>query len=157
MPLKDVALNLTTDLIVQKTQIVARALKKYFNIQEPAMVVAGLNPHAGEQGMFGQEEAQIIIPAIDALKTEGFNIKGPVAADSLFHEKARQNYDVALCMYHDQALIPVKMLGFDKGVNVTLGLPFLRTSPDHGTAFDIVGQNKANAESLIEAVKLQVS
>jgi 4-hydroxythreonine-4-phosphate dehydrogenase len=125
-----------------------------FGIAKPRLALTGLNPHAGENGTIGSEEAKVIAPAIAQLAAEGINARGPLPADTLFHAAARKTYDVALCMYHDQALIPVKMLAFDRAVNVTLGLPFVRTSPDHGTAFDIAGTGRANPGSLIAALQL---
>jgi 4-hydroxythreonine-4-phosphate dehydrogenase len=118
------------------------------------LAMAGLNPHAGESGMIGREEIDIIIPAVEQLRAEGINVAGPVAADGLFHPRARATYDAAICMYHDQALIPLKALHFDEGVNVTLGLPIIRTSPDHGTAFGIAGRNMANPGAMIAAIQL---
>lgn len=154
MPLKDVPGALSIDLIVQKAQVVAAALTRDFGITKPRLAVAGLNPHAGEDGTLGQEEQDIIIPAISRLRNAGLDISGPFAADSLFHEDARQNYDAALCMYHDQALIPLKTVDFFGGVNVTLGLPLVRTSPDHGTALSLAGTGEANPQSMIAAIKL---
>jgi 4-hydroxythreonine-4-phosphate dehydrogenase len=117
-------------------------------------VVAGLNPHAGEQGSIGSEEVQMMTPLLEELKEDGIDVQGPFPADSLFHASARQKYDAAICMYHDQALIPIKTIDFDRGVNITLGLPIIRTSPDHGTADDIYGKGIANPASLIEAIKM---
>lgn len=154
MPLRQVAVKLTTERIVIAGRVTASCLQTYFNIPHPRLAVAGLNPHAGEGGVFGKEDIEIIAPAIQTLKAEGINAFGPLAADSMFHESARTTYDAALCMYHDQALIPVKTLAFDTAVNVTLGLPFIRTSPDHGTALDIAGKGFANPASLIAALKL---
>jgi 4-hydroxythreonine-4-phosphate dehydrogenase len=153
-PLKDVPQLLTTTLIVETGRIVARELAARFGIARPRLALTGLNPHAGENGTIGSEEAKVIAPAIAQLAAEGINARGPLPADTLFHAAARKTYDVALCMYHDQALIPVKMLAFDRAVNVTLGLPFVRTSPDHGTAFDIAGTGRANPGSLIAALQL---
>jgi 4-hydroxythreonine-4-phosphate dehydrogenase len=130
------------------------ALKRDFGIGNPRLAVAGLNPHAGEDGVLGGEDGAIIAPAVAALKAEGHDVRGPLPADTLFHEEARARYDAALCMYHDQALIPIKTLSFWDGVNVTLGLPIVRTSPDHGTAFDIAGKHKADARSMIAAIEL---
>ena len=152
--LKEVFEKLTTERIVHQGRIVAEALRRDFGIRAPRIVVAGLNPHAGEDGAFGREEIEIIEPAVDALRAERIDVTGPHAADSLFHARARTRYDVALCMYHDQALIPLKTVDFDKGVNITLGLPIVRTSPDHGTAFDIAGTGKASADSLIAAIDM---
>ncbi len=143
---------LTTDAIVQWGRITAMALSRDFGIAAPRLAVAGLNPHAGENGAMGDEEATIIAPAIAALAAGGLKVTGPHSADTLFHEHARTRYDAALCMLHDQALIPLKTLAFDSGVNITLGLPIVRTSPDHGTAFDLAGSGKANPASLIAAL-----
>ena len=140
--------------IIRTCQIMSRDLRKYFGLSNPHIAVAGLNPHAGENGTMGKEEIEIIIPALRELKEMGVNVTGPYPADTLFHEKVRKTYDVVLGMYHDQALIPLKTLGFDEGVNTTLGLPFVRTSPDHGTAYDIAGKGLANPQSLIEAIRL---
>ncbi len=129
-------------------------LRRYFGFLRPRLAVSGFNPHAGEDGSLGREEIDIIAPAIEAAKAEGIDVTGPYPADTMFHTAARETYDAALCMYHDQALVPFKTLAFDEGVNVTLGLPFVRTSPDHGTAFDIAGTGKANPKSLIEALRL---
>jgi 4-hydroxythreonine-4-phosphate dehydrogenase len=154
LPLKDVVSELTCELVVETGRIVAHDLAKRFGILRPRLAVAGLNPHAGEDGALGEEDAAIVAPAIDRLRSEGINAVGPLPADTLFHEQARANYDVALCMYHDQALIPIKTLAFDHAVNVTLGLPFVRTSPDHGTAFDIAGKGTADPSSLVAALSL---
>jgi 4-hydroxythreonine-4-phosphate dehydrogenase len=154
VPLKDIPRLLTTTLIVETGRIVARELASRFGVARPRLAVTGLNPHAGENGTIGTEEAEVIAPAIAQLAAEGIDARGPLPADTLFHKAARATYDAALCMYHDQALIPVKMLAFDSAVNVTLGLPFVRTSPDHGTAFDIAGTGRANPGSLIAALKL---
>jgi 4-hydroxythreonine-4-phosphate dehydrogenase len=154
LPLKDVVAALTTDLIVETARIATRDLRNRFDIAHPRLVVAGLNPHAGEEGALGDEDITVVRPAVERLRAEGMDIAGPLPADSLFHREARANYDVALAMYHDQALIPIKTLAFDHAVNVTLGLPFVRTSPDHGTAFDIAGKGVARPDSLIAALKL---
>lgn len=154
LPLKDVVKQLTADLIVETGRIVARDLKERFGIARPRIAVAGLNPHAGEEGTLGEEDGAIVAPAIARLQASGIDAVGPLPADTMFHERARATYDVAMCMYHDQALIPIKTLAFDHGVNVTLGLPFVRTSPDHGTAFDIAGTGKANPMSLVAALAL---
>lgn len=154
IPLSDIQTYLTTDLIVQTCQIVARDLTHRFGIRTPRLAVSGLNPHAGEDGALGSEDSVVIKPAIDRLQQMGINAFGPLPADSMFHEEARARYDAAICMYHDQALIPAKALGFHDTVNVTLGLPFIRTSPDHGTAFDIAGKNLARCDSLVAAIKL---
>lgn len=145
---------LTADLLADNIRITHAALKRDFGIRAPRIAVAGLNPHAGEGGTMGRDEIEMIIPVLDQLRGEGFDIAGPMSADTMFHARARAEYDVAICMYHDQALIPIKTLDFDRGVNVTLGLPFIRTSPDHGTAFDIAGRGIAKPTSLIEALKM---
>lgn len=152
--LADVPSALTTELIVLTGQIVARELRERFGIAHPRLALAGLNPHAGENGAMGTEDASIIVPAIDALRAGGIEAAGPLPADTMFHARARSRYDAALAMYHDQALIPIKTIAFDEAVNVTLGLPFVRTSPDHGTAFDIAGKGIARPDSLIAAIKL---
>lgn len=140
---------------IQETcRILAAGLRRDFGIAAPRIAVAGLNPHAGEGGAMGREEIDLIAPALDELRAEGLDIRGPLPADTMFHPTARARYDAAVCMYHDQALIPIKTLDFERGVNVTLGLPFIRTSPDHGTAYDIAGSGSASAASLIEALKL---
>jgi 4-hydroxythreonine-4-phosphate dehydrogenase len=154
LALKDVVARLTTDLIVETGRIVARDLRDRFDIARPRLAIAGLNPHAGEDGALGDEDQSVVRPAVERLRSEGINARGPLPADSLFHEAARASYDVALAMYHDQALIPIKTLAFDHAVNVTLGLPFVRTSPDHGTAFDIAGTGRADPASLIAALQL---
>lgn len=145
---------ITTDLIVQRARIVARSLARDFGLADPRLAVTGLNPHAGEDGRMGTEEQRIIAPAIAALQAEGFAVTGPHPADALFAAHQRGTYDVALCMYHDQALIPIKTLDFDQGVNVTLGLPIVRTSPDHGTAFSIAGKGNAGAGAMIAAIRM---
>ena len=152
--LAEVPKALTTELIVTTGRITAADLASRFGIAKPRLAIAGLNPHAGEGGTMGSEDERIIRPAIDILRALGIDAFGPLPADTLFHARARAGYDVAICMYHDQALIPAKALAFDEAVNVTLGLPFIRTSPDHGTAFDIAGQGVARADSLIAALKL---
>ncbi|AJY46642.1 4-hydroxythreonine-4-phosphate dehydrogenase PdxA [Martelella endophytica] len=154
IPLKDVPEALTHDLIVETIRITARDLSARLGIVRPRLAVAGLNPHAGEQGTIGREDEEIVRPALEALREEGFDIAGPLPADTMFHRAARERYDAAICMYHDQALIPVKTLGFEEGVNVTLGLPFIRTSPDHGTAFDIAQRGIADPGSLEAALRL---
>lgn len=154
VPLADVPVQLTAALIERKGRIVAHALSRDFGIARPRLAVAGLNPHAGEEGRMGDEETRIILPAIVRLKAEGLDISGPHPADALFTARARDTYDVALCMYHDQALIPLKALDFDQGVNVTLGLPVVRTSPDHGTAFGIAGTGKADHGAMIAAIRM---
>ena len=153
-PLRKVASLLTTEAIVHCGRVTAKALLDDFGIPEPRLAVAGLNPHAGEDGKIGDEETRIIAPAIAQLRAEGIAIRGPVPADTLFHEQARATYDAVLCMYHDQALVPLKTLDFAGGVNVTLGLPFVRTSPDHGTALDIAAQGVADPTSFLAALDL---
>lgn len=154
VPLAEVPRLLSTELIVETGRIVARDFARRFGIARPRIAVCGLNPHAGEQGMLGREERDVIAPAIELLRAEGVAASGPYAADSLFHREARRRYDVALGMYHDQVLAPVKTLAFERAVNVTLGLPLVRTSPDHGTAFDLAGTGKADPSSLLAALKL---
>jgi 4-hydroxythreonine-4-phosphate dehydrogenase len=154
LPFKDVVTQLSSELVFETGRIVARDLTARFGISHPRIVVAGLNPHAGEQGSLGDEDAAIVAPAVKRLQAEGIDAIGPLPADTLFHARARASYDVALCMYHDQALIPIKTLAFDHAVNVTLGLPFARTSPDHGTAFDIAGKGTADPSSLVAALTL---
>jgi 4-hydroxythreonine-4-phosphate dehydrogenase len=152
--LKDAIAQLTTRLIVDTGRIVARDMTARFGIARPRLALAGLNPHAGEDGTLGREDIEIVAPAVAALKAEGIDARGPLPADTMFHAAARATYDVALGMYHDQVLVPIKTLAFDHGVNVTLGLPFLRTSPDHGTAFDLAGTGRADPSSLLAALKL---
>ncbi|MEM7289922.1 MAG: 4-hydroxythreonine-4-phosphate dehydrogenase PdxA [Pseudomonadota bacterium] len=154
IPLHEVSRKLTCDMIVQTASILASGLSTRFGVAEPRIAVSGLNPHAGESGSLGHEDSERIEPAIKELRDMGINAFGPLPADTMFHPAARATYDAALCMYHDQALIPAKMLGFDDAVNVTLGLPFIRTSPDHGTAYDIAGSGKANPSSFIAALKM---
>jgi 4-hydroxythreonine-4-phosphate dehydrogenase len=154
IPLRMVPQSITEKLIVETGQIVSDDMKKYFGLKSPRLAFAGLNPHAGEGGSIGSLEKEIIEPALSVLTARGVNASGPYPADTLFHATARKNYDVVIGMYHDQALIPIKTLAFDEGVNTTLGLPFVRTSPDHGTAYDIAGKGIANPTSLIEAIKL---
>jgi 4-hydroxythreonine-4-phosphate dehydrogenase len=154
IPLSEVPHALTTDLIVRTGRVVAHDLATRFGVDRPRLAFAGLNPHAGEAGMLGHEDDAVIRPAVEALRAEGIDAVGPLAADTMFHPAARRTYDVALCMYHDQALIPVKTVAFDEAVNVTLGLPFVRTSPDHGTALSLAGSGKARPTSLIAALKL---
>lgn len=154
VPLARVSGEITKQAVFDTGEIILTALRRDFGILNPRLAVAGLNPHAGEDGMLGPEDGAIIAPAVAALKARGFAVKGPLSADTLFHEEARKSYDAALCMYHDQALIPIKTLNFWDGVNVTLGLPIVRTSPDHGTAFDIAGTGKADARSMIAAIKM---
>ncbi|MBC7504948.1 MAG: 4-hydroxythreonine-4-phosphate dehydrogenase PdxA [Sandarakinorhabdus sp.] len=153
-PLSDVPRMLTLELILAKARITARALTRDFGIDHPRLAFAGLNPHAGESGTLGREEVDIIRPAVEVLLAEDIIVHGPLAADSMFHAEARRHYDAAMCMYHDQALIPLKTLHFDDGVNVTLGLPIVRTSPDHGTAFGIAGKGLANPRAMIEAIRM---
>lgn len=154
LPLREVVARLTTDLVTTTGRIVARDLAERFGIARPRLAVAGLNPHAGEDGALGEEDRTIVAPAVERLRAEGIDARGPLPADTLFHAAARATYDAVLAMYHDQALIPIKTLAFDHAVNVTLGLPFVRTSPDHGTAFDIAGTGRANPSSLIAAIRL---
>jgi 4-hydroxythreonine-4-phosphate dehydrogenase len=154
VPLREAIAQLSTDLIVTTVRIVNAALKARFGLAHPRLAVSGLNPHAGEDGTLGTEDRSIVAPAIEILRAEGIEVTGPLPADTMFHDAARKTYDCAICMYHDQALIPVKTLAFDDAVNVTLGLPFVRTSPDHGTAFDIAGTGRANPSSLIAALRL---
>jgi 4-hydroxythreonine-4-phosphate dehydrogenase len=154
LPLKEIFRHLSVELVVETGRIVAHDLATRFGIPRPRLAVAGLNPHAGENGALGEEDRAIVAPAVARLVADGIDARGPLPADSLFHKQARATYDVALCMYHDQALIPIKTLAFDHAVNVTLGLPFVRTSPDHGTAFDIAGTGKADLTSLINALRL---
>jgi 4-hydroxythreonine-4-phosphate dehydrogenase len=152
--LREAIALLSSDLIVTTVRIVAAALKARFGVARPRLAVSGLNPHAGEDGSLGTEDLTIVAPAVERLRGEGIEIRGPLPADTMFHDTARKTYDCAICMYHDQALIPVKTLAFEDAVNVTLGLPFIRTSPDHGTAFDIAGTGRANPSSLIAALRL---
>lgn len=154
VPLAEVPERLNFDLLVETGEIVAAELKTRFGVAEPRLAFAGLNPHAGEAGYMGREEATIIAPAVAELNRRGIDARGPYPADTLFHAAARKRYDVAIGMYHDQVLIPVKTLAFDTAVNVTLGLPFVRTSPDHGTAFDIAAEGIADPTSLIAALRL---
>src|SRR5690242_9272803 len=152
--LREAIAQLSTELIISTARIAADGLKRSFGLARPRLALSGLNPHAGEDGSLGTEDQAIVAPAIDHLRREGIDARGPLPADTMFHEAARKTYDCAVCMYHDQALIPIKTLAFDEGVNVTLGLPFVRTSPDHGTAFDIAGTGRANPASLIAALQL---
>jgi 4-hydroxythreonine-4-phosphate dehydrogenase len=154
IPLKDVPAALSEDLIVETAVITERDLRQRFGIAHPRLAIAGLNPHAGEGGALGLEDDGIVRPAVERLTAAGIAAVGPLPADTMFHEAARATYDVALCMYHDQALIPAKALGFDDSVNATLGLPFIRTSPDHGTAFAIAGKGIAKPDSLLAALRL---
>ncbi|GGB43084.1 4-hydroxythreonine-4-phosphate dehydrogenase [Roseibium aquae] len=154
IPLKDVPGTLTGDLIVETARIADRDLKTRFGITRPRLALCGLNPHAGENGALGREDEEIILPAIDRLLAEGIEASGPFPADTLFHPEARKAYDCALGMYHDQVLVPAKTIGFDDAVNVTLGLPFIRTSPDHGTAYPLAGTGKARVDSFAAALRL---
>jgi 4-hydroxythreonine-4-phosphate dehydrogenase len=156
-PLAEVPKAITRPLIFETVRTTYAALKRDFGIGAPRIAVAGLNPHAGEEGTMGREEIDTIAPAVADLRAEGLSVTGPHSADTLFHAAARRGYDAVVAMYHDQALIPLKTIGFDEGVNVTLGLPFVRTSPDHGTAFDIAADGRASATSVIEALKLAAS
>jgi 4-hydroxythreonine-4-phosphate dehydrogenase len=152
--LRDAVDRLSIDAILAKARITAVALRSDFGIDSPRLAIAGLNPHAGEGGAMGTEEQTIVGPAIDILRGDGIAAIGPMPPDTMFHAAARRGYDAAICMYHDQALIPLKTIDFDGGVNVTLGLPFVRTSPDHGTAFDIAGSGKAKPDSLVAAIRM---
>jgi 4-hydroxythreonine-4-phosphate dehydrogenase len=154
LPLRDVIAHLSSELIARTGRIVAHDLAARFGIMRPRLAVAGLNPHAGEEGALGTEDRDLVRPAVELLQAEGIDARGPLPADALFHAAARASYDAALAMYHDQALIPIKTLAFDHAVNVTLGLPFVRTSPDHGTAFDIAGSGRADPSSLVAALAL---
>jgi 4-hydroxythreonine-4-phosphate dehydrogenase len=154
LSLRDAIAQLSSELIVSTARIVVADLNRRFGVAHPRLAISGLNPHAGEYGSLGTEDQTIVAPAIETLRGDGFDVRGPLPADTMFHDAARQTYDCAICMYHDQALIPVKTLAFDDAVNVTLGLPFIRTSPDHGTAFDIAGTGRANPSSLIAALRL---
>jgi 4-hydroxythreonine-4-phosphate dehydrogenase len=152
--LADVPTLLSEELIVRRARIVARAMREDFGIASPRLALTGLNPHAGESGRMGREEIEVIAPAVAALRAEGIDATGPHPADTLFAPRARETYDVAIAMYHDQALVPLKALDFDQGVNVTLGLPIVRTSPDHGTAFDIAGKGIADPGAMIAAIRM---
>jgi len=154
IPLSDVAVALTPELLEETIRVTHAGLIRDCGLARPRIAVAGLNPHAGEGGAMGDEETRIITPVLERLRAEGMAIVGPMSADTMFHARARAGYDVAVCMYHDQALIPIKTLDFDGGVNVTLGLPFIRTSPDHGTACDIAGRGLARPDSMIAALRL---
>lgn len=154
VPLRSVPQLLTPELIVDSALVVEDSMRRLYRLPSPRLVISGLNPHAGEDGTMGDEEIHVIRPAVEALRAKGIDIRGPLAADTLFTEAARATYDVALCTYHDQALIPIKTLAMDQAVNVTLGLPVIRTSPDHGTAFDIAGRGVARPDSLIAAIRL---
>jgi 4-hydroxythreonine-4-phosphate dehydrogenase len=154
LALREALAQLSSDLIVTTARILVADLKARFGLAHPRLAVSGLNPHAGEHGTLGTEDIEIVAPAVETLHSEGIDVRGPLPADTMFHEAARKTYDCAICMYHDQALIPIKTIAFEDAVNVTLGLPFIRTSPDHGTAFDIAGTGKANPSSLIAALRL---
>ena len=154
LSLRDAIAQLSSELIVTTARIVVADLKTRFGLANPRLAISGLNPHAGEDGSLGTEDLTIVAPAVEILRGEGIAVRGPLPADTMFHDAARKSYDCAICMYHDQALIPIKTLAFDDAVNVTLGLPFIRTSPDHGTAFDIAGTGKANPSSLVAALRL---
>ncbi|WP_174298218.1 4-hydroxythreonine-4-phosphate dehydrogenase PdxA [Sphingomonas bacterium] len=154
VPLVEVAGLLTIELVLAKARATARGLDRNFGITSPRLAFAGFNPHAGEAGTIGREEIDVLIPAIERLRAEGIDALGPFAADTMFHDRARAGYDAALCPYHDMALIPIKTLYFDDGVNMTLGLPIVRTSPDHGTAFGIAGRDRANAGATIAAIRM---
>ena len=154
IPVADVPASLSTALIEARARTTLRGLQRNFGIAEPTLAISGLNPHSGEGGMLGREEIEIIEPAIAALRAEGWRVTGAHPADTMFHASARARYDAALCMYHDQALIPLKALHFEEGVNVTLGLPIIRTAPDHGTAFDIAGQDRADPRPMAAAIRM---
>ena len=154
LSLKDAIRQLSTDHLVFQGRLIDRSLRRDFGLTRPRLVLSGLNPHAGEEGALGLEDREIVQPAVDRLRSEGIDARGPLPADTLFHARARAGYDAALCMYHDQAMIPVKTIDFDRGVNVTLGLPIIRTSPDHGTAMDIAGRGVARPVSLIAALHM---
>jgi len=154
LPFAEVAETLSASLIEARGRATLRGLQRNFGIERPRLAVAGLNPHAGEDGRMGHEDMDVIAPAVEALRQAGIDARGPLAADTMFHAVARRSYDAAICMYHDQALIPLKALDFDEGVNVTLGLPMVRTSPDHGTAFDIAGKGVARANATIAALRM---
>jgi len=157
VPLIQVVDRVSIDLIVARARTTERGLVRDFAIERPRLAIAGFNPHAGESGALGREEIDLIAPAVEKLRAEGINIVGPLAADTMFHARARAKYDAALCLYHDQALIPLKTLHFDEGVNLTLGLPIIRTSADHGTAFDIAGKDLADPGATIAAIQLAAS
>jgi len=154
LSLREAITQLTSELIVTTAKIAAADMKAHFGLARPRLAISGLNPHAGEDGSLGSEDIDIVAPAIEALRRDGIDARGPLPADTMFHAAARKTYDCAVCMYHDQALIPIKTIAFEDAVNVTLGLPFIRTSPDHGTAFDIAGTGKANPSSLAAALRL---
>jgi len=154
LSLREALAQLSSELIVTTARIAVADMKAHFGLGRPRLAISGLNPHAGEDGSLGREDIDIVAPAIETLRTEGIDVRGPLPADTMFHAAARKTYDCAICMYHDQALIPIKTIAFEDAVNVTLGLPFIRTSPDHGTAFDIAGTGKANPSSLAAALRL---
>jgi 4-hydroxythreonine-4-phosphate dehydrogenase len=154
VPLAQVPSLLTAELIMARARVTERGLQRDFGIASPRIAVAGLNPHAGEGGAIGREELEIVIPALEQLRAEGMAIEGPLAADTMFHPRARARYDAALCLYHDQALIPIKTLHFDEGVNLTLGLPIVRAAPDHGTAFALAGKGLADPGAFVAAIAL---
>ena len=154
LSLREAVTRLTSELIVTTAKIAAADMKAHFGLARPRLAISGLNPHAGEDGSLGSEDIDIVAPAVEALRKAGIDARGPLPADTMFHAAARKTYDCAVCMYHDQALIPIKTIAFEDAVNVTLGLPFIRTSPDHGTAFDIAGTGKANPSSLAAALRL---
>lgn len=153
-PLRDAISGLSEAAIIHTARVTAQALIRDFGIKNPRLAIAGLNPHAGENGALGREEIDIVAPALERLRSEGLTVTGPMSPDAMFHEEARSGYDAAICLYHDQGLIPFKALDFWGGVNVTLGLPVIRTSPDHGTGFDIAGKGVARADSLIAAIRM---
>lgn len=154
IPLTQVRDALSVELIVAKARVTARGLRRNFGIDAPRLAFAGLNPHAGEGGAIGRDEIEVVEPAIRQLQAEGIDATGPFAADTMFHPRARATYDAAICLYHDQALVPLKTLHFDEGVNITLGLPIVRTSPDHGTAFGIAGRDQAQPGAMIAAIRM---
>jgi 4-hydroxythreonine-4-phosphate dehydrogenase len=154
VPLARVPELLTVELVMSRGRVTARGLQRDFGIAHPRIALAGFNPHAGEGGSLGREEIEILMPAIEQLREEGIDIIGPLAADTMFHPRARAKFDAALCTYHDQALIPLKTLHFDEGVNMTLGLPIVRVAPDHGTAFEIAGENRAESGATVAAIRM---
>jgi len=154
LSLREALAQLSSELIVTTARIAVADMKAHFGLSRPRLAISGLNPHAGEDGSLGREDIDVVAPAVEMLRTEGIDARGPLPADTMFHAAARATYDCAICMYHDQALIPIKTIAFEDAVNVTLGLPFIRTSPDHGTAFDIAGTGKANPSSLAAALRL---
>jgi len=154
VPLAEVSALLSVELVVARARVAAKGLQRDFGIEMPRLALAGFNPHAGEGGALGREEIDILLPALEQLRDEGIDIVGPLAADTMFHPRARARYDAALCTYHDQALIPLKTLHFDEGVNMTLGLPIVRVAPDHGTAFEIAGENRAEPGATVAAIRM---